>query len=182
MPNHLLTVGLCARDFDALNKANKDYDEINLKELDGKDLCDLVLKIPEELVGIISSSPPCRSRNKITGEFSKNSNGKYGDEWERVPLTDEEITSLREKHGAVTWYEWNTINLGTKWGTYDTKVHFLGGDHSPVLIEFVTAWSPLNRDILEKIEKYLCETYYLKNVKWMYHDPYDCEIGELLTK
>ena len=31
MPNHLLTVGLCARDFDALNKANKDYDEIKVK-------------------------------------------------------------------------------------------------------------------------------------------------------
>lgn len=71
------------------------------------------------------------------------------------------------------WYDWAIDNWGTKWGTYDTRVHELGGDGSPVLIEFQSAWCPPNGETMRKITNYLRETYCLDNIKWIGHNPYD---------
>jgi len=71
------------------------------------------------------------------------------------------------------WYIWAIDNWGTKWGTYETRVHQLGGDGSPILIEFQSAWDPPNRETMRKITNYLRETYCLDNIKWIGHNPYD---------
>ena len=177
MPNHFLTVGLCGRDYNRLEAVGKeDYDEIDFEPLKGANLCELITKLPDELQGIVSSNPKCRYVHKATGEVSKDSNGPMGDDrdqWERVPLTDAEVAELVEKYGAADWYDWQGKNWGTKWGTYSLKVHELGGDGSPILIEFQTAWGPPTAEVMRGIDGYLCETYFLKNIKWFGHDPYD---------
>ncbi len=178
MPNHFLVIGLCGRDYARLEAIGKDdIDEIDLKPLDGANLCEISDKLPEELEGIVSMNPLCRYRHKQTGEYLKDCNGpamrEDRDQWERVDLTAMEINHLRAKYGAASWYEWQTNNWGTKWGTYRTKVSVLGGDGSPVLIEFQSAWGPPKPAMMRKIEKYLCETYCLKNIRWIGHDPYD---------
>lgn len=71
------------------------------------------------------------------------------------------------------WYIWAIDNWGTKWGTYETRVHQLGGDGSPILIEFQSAWDPPNRETMRKITNYLRETYCFDNIKWIGHNPYD---------
>lgn len=177
MPNHFLTVGLCGRDYARLEALGKeDYDEIDLQPLIGANLCELICKLPEELEGIVASNPKCRYRHKQTGEWSKDCNGPMGDDreqWERVELSNDQVAALEAKYGAADWYDWQSKEWGTKWGTYQLKVHEMGGDGSPLLIEFQTAWGPPTPEMMRKIDTYLCETYCLKNIKWIGHDPYD---------
>lgn len=77
------------------------------------------------------------------------------------------------------WYHWSIENWGTKWGTYDTKVHELGGDGSPILIEFQSAWGPPSPSTMRKITDYLRKTYRLKQIDWSGHDPSCDEIVEI---
>lgn len=96
-------------------------------------------------------------------------------------LTDKNLCEIvtSKPNYCDLWYEWSIDNWGTKWGTYNTKVHELGGDGSPILIEFHSAWGPPNPETMRKITEYLCETYCLKNIKWIGHDPYDGSIFDV---
>lgn len=154
----------------------EDYDEIDLSSIRDANFCELIAKLPVELEGIVASNPRCRYRNKETGEWSKDCNGPdFADRehWEEVNLTDAEVAELKAKYGAADWFDWQSNNWGTKWGTYNTTFHELGGDGSPVLIEFQTAWGPPTPEMMRKIDDHLCETYCLKNIRWIGHNPYD---------
>ena len=174
MPNHFLTVGLCARDYERLELSGKeDFDFSAINEMN---LCEQICRLPDELEYIVASNPRCRYQHKVSGEYLKDCNGPMGndrDQWDRVDIDKSEVESLIAKYGSADWYEWQTANWGTKWGTYKTKVHELGGDFSPVLIEFVTAWNPVSPEMMWKIDAFLCETFFLKNIKWIGHDPSD---------
>ncbi len=173
MPNHFLTVGLCARDYSRLRELGKeDLDEISLEPLVGANLCELINPLPSELDGIISPSNQ-RYVHKTTGEVCRDSSGPDIDPeaWGRVSLSHDELESLRAKYGATNWYDWQRENWGTKWGTYDLKVHEMGGDGSPILIEFQTAWGPPSPEMMCRINDYLRETYCLTNILWIGHDP-----------
>lgn len=160
MPNHFLVVGLCSRgDCDDFSK---------LKDLN---LCEEVMPMPSDLKGIVASNPMVRFRNRNTLEFSPNCNGESGDEWERIVVSSEEVQSLIDKHGAANWYDWCPKYWGTKWGTYRTKVHEMGGDGSPVLIEFQCAWSPPNTTVMRLITEYLKQQFGFKSIRWMGHNP-----------
>lgn len=178
MPNHFTVVALCGRDWSRMEELGiEDYKPVELAE--NINLCALAMPLPEELNGIVACDPPCRYRNKTTGKFSESCNGEHGTDWERVDLSREERKSLCEKYGYDNWFDWQANNWGTKWGTYEHKVHELGGDCSPILIEFQCAWGPPTPQMMRAIDSYLCQTYCLKNIKWMGHDPYDnntCEI------
>lgn len=180
MPNHFTVVAICGRDWKRLEEAGKE--DFDLEPLNGANLCEIIAPLPEDLVGIVSTTPLCKWRHKTTGEWCRDSDGPHWQsiaEWECVNLTDEQVAELREKHNATNWYEWQPENWGTKWGIYSLEVHELGGDGSPVLIEFQCAWGPPNAVMMRKIDDYLCETYFLKGLRWMGHDPYDgqtCEI------
>ena len=167
MPNNFLVVGLCARDW-------SEDDEQSFKPLVGANLCELSAPLPDELRGITSPNHE-RFVNKVTGEVCKHDDHLNLDrkEWARVALSRDEVSALRSKYGAANWYDWQNENWGTKWGTYDTKVYELGGDGSPVLIEFQTAWGPPSPEMMGRINAYLRETYRLKNIRWIGHDPFD---------
>jgi hypothetical protein len=92
-------------------------------------------------------------------------------EWIRTPLTSEQAAELRAKYGATNWYDWQLENWGTKWGTYQLRVHEMGGDGSPILIEFQTAWGPPSPEMMGRINHYLQENYCLKSITWIGHDP-----------
>jgi len=175
MPNHFVTIGLCGRDWD------KSGEPVDLSEINGTNLCAILSPLPEVMINIVSTHPPCRYIHKTTGEVHQSCNGPMEDrnQWQQVPLTDKEVAELKEKYDAVTWYDWQIQEWGTKWGTYDTKVTEISGDGAPVLIEFQSAWGPPHPEMMRKIDTYLCDKYALKNIKWIGHDPYDgstCEI------
>ena len=181
VPNHFTTIGLCGRDYRSMEEMGiEEYDQIDLGPLEGANLCALVDPRPEELNGIISGLHPMRCRNKLTGEFwTKDSPSPRSPDWELVNLTGDEIAELTIKHGAACWYDWQCDRWGTKWGTYQTHVRQLEGDGSPVLIEFQSAWCPPNAATMLKIDQYLCTRYFLKDIKWIGHNPYDnstCDI------
>lgn len=172
MPNHYQTVALCARDWNALEA--KGLEDFDLSPLNGADLCEIVRPLPDDLKNIVSTNQPSRYRHKMTGEYHHGVNGPGPAsqlEWERVPVPEDELAALRARHGAATWYEWCPKNWGTKWGTYDLTVRELGGDGAPVLIEFLTAWGPPNDEMMRLIDQYLCETYCLRSITWVGHDP-----------
>lgn len=175
MPNHFTTICLCGQNYSRLEEVGKD--EVDLSGLEGSDLCSIVSPMPEELEGIVAMSTPCRYRHKKTGEFCKDCNGPPWDEreehWEQVNLSEAELYALISKYGATDWYVWKIQNHGTKWGTYSLKTYVLGGDGSPILIEFQSAWRPPNPQTMRKIEDYLAEKYLLKNFRWLGHNPYD---------
>lgn len=177
MPNHFLAIGLCAWDWKRLEELGKgDPSEVDLGTLKDANLCAVADPLPAELESIVASQPRCRYVHKETGEVNQSCNGPpFGerDKWNMVPLTDDESAALVAKYGAADWYGWQRNNWGTKWGTYDTKTHQLGGDGSPILIEFESAWGPPCPQMMRKINEYLRLTYCLTNIKWIGHDPYD---------
>lgn len=178
MPNHFLTVGLCSFDF-----SRRERGEVDFSTLANANLCELAgPALPDELANIVSSRPPARYVHKKTGETFKGVNGpmENREQYNRVDLKEDEIATLKAKHGAADWFDWQTDNWGTKWGTYDTKVHEMGGDGSPILIEFQSAWGPPNPNMMRRISKYLCDNYCLSEIKWIGHDPSNsslCDIG-----
>lgn len=172
MPNHYTTVGICARDWERIEHKGIEDEEIDYSPLEGANLCSLLHPMPSALEGIQSASPDrYRLVHRDTKEIHKGDALGLGDDWERIVLLDEEVASLREKYGAADWYEWCPKNWGTKWGTYDTKAIELVGDGSPAMIEFASAWSPPNSAMMQRIDNYLCETYCLKNIEWVGHNP-----------
>lgn len=175
MPNHFTTVGLCGRDWNRLEALGKeDIDEIDLHSLNGKNLCEILNPRPQVFDFIVDSNTPRRYRHKVTGEFLKDVDGPMGKDrgaWEMIELTAKEQHDLKGLFGAVTWHGWQCLNWGTKWGIYDLKTHELGGDGSPVLVEFQSAWGPPNADMMRRIDNHLCETFCLENIKWFGHDP-----------
>jgi len=180
MPNHYTVAGLCTRDWEGLERDGRD--DIDFTGLTDMNLCQKVSPIPEELVGIVAASPLYRYVHKETGQvhkgddFFRNENRDY---YERVHLEPKEIAELKNKYGSACWYEWQSANWGTKWGTYDLSYHELGGDGSPLLIEFVSAWAPPNEETMRKINEYLRKTYYLIDIHWVGHDPYDNSNGPI---
>lgn len=172
MPNHFLVIGLCARDYEALER--RGMEGFDFSSLENQNLCEIVCPMPADLESIVAQNQPCRYRHVVTKEFLIDVNGPPASEanqFEKVLLTESEICELREKHGAADWYEWAVENWGTKWGAYGLKVSKLGGDLSPVLIEFQAAWCPPSPRVMRAIDDYLCVTYCLKNIKWIGHDP-----------
>lgn len=178
MPNNVTLIGLFLRDY-----GDDDESELpDLSPLVDANLCNIVSPLPSELEGIVASSPRYRMRHKVTGEFSRDCNGESGanrDSYEKVLLTGDEAVSLHRRFRACDWYEWQCDSWGTKWGTYHTKVHQLGGDCSPIMIECETAWSAPNETTIAKINDYLLATYRLKNLRWITIDPYDKSINDV---
>src|SRR5688572_16460686 len=119
MPNHFLTVGLCARDWSRLEEMGKeDFSDVSFEPLDDANLCELIAPMPSELDGITSPSNE-RYVSKATGEVCKNPTGPFPDpkEWDRVAVSSDELAELQQKYGATNWFDWQRANWGTKWGT-----------------------------------------------------------------
>lgn len=184
MPNHFLTVGLASTDYARMPEDNDDQEERAKALMSKANLCAIIDPLPEELKHIISSLQPCRYVNKKTGRlWEENGDGPLpglpGQEWELKPLSDEEILALTQKHGAAEWHGWQVQRWGTKWGTYNLKIHKMGGDGRPILVEFQSAWGPPNPAMMRKITDYLEEHLYLKSFKWIGHNPYDDSTSDI---
>jgi hypothetical protein len=103
-----------------------------------------------------------------------------------IPESVEQVRSVHYPDGTTEkerlgvdqdWYDWAKENWGTKWGTYDAKAFELGGDGSPVLIKFQSAWGPPK--VLDKIADWLKSTYAFEKVVFVGFDPYDDSVSML---
>lgn len=177
MPNHFLTVGLAATDWKRFPKDNDDRKE-RADALLGANLCQIVDPCPDALKSIVKSNVPSRWVNVETGEHYTGDEQFPGEGWKLQALSNEEIDDLVATHGAFDWYQWSK-RWGTKWGTYDTKVHEMSGDGSPVMVEFQSAWGPPNAETMRKITDYLEERLYLRHFRWIGHDPGDGTTGDI---
>jgi hypothetical protein len=88
-------------------------------------------------------------------------------------------TTEKQRQGVdQNWYDWANENWGTKWGTYDVEAVALGGDSSPVLIKFQSAWCAPT--ILDLIAEWLKRTFKFEQVSFIGFDPYDDSLSVLL--
>jgi hypothetical protein len=76
-------------------------------------------------------------------------------------------------------YAWRVKNWRTKWDTYEHKVIPLGGDGSPMLVTFQTAWSPpapeIRAEMIEELRKLA------RSAVWIGMEPYDNTCHVLAT-
>jgi hypothetical protein len=87
-------------------------------------------------------------------------------------------TTEKERLGVdQDWHDWAQANWGTKWGTYDVEAFDLGGDGSPVLIKFQTAWRAPK--VLDKIADWLKRTYAFEKVAFVGFNPSDDSVSML---
>lgn len=103
---------------------------------------------------------------------------------DRSPLNKANLCDLvdpmpAECKGDAAYLDFAREHWGTQGGTYDTKVHELSGDGSPILIEFQCAWGPPNAETMRKIDDYLCREYHMKSITWTGHNPYDNSTGPI---
>ena len=92
---------------------------------------------------------------------------------EQVPSTlYPDGTKEKDRLGvSQDWCDWARDNWGTKWGTYDAEAFELGGDGSPILIKFQSAWCAPK--ILSRIAEWLKRTFAFEQVSFVGFNPYD---------
>ncbi len=56
-------------------------------------------------------------------------------------LAGEKSAQAYDATGFTDWYEWNKAHWGTKWSSYEVKVHLHDVPGGQFLFEFQTAWS-----------------------------------------
>ena len=79
---------------------------------------------------------------------------------------------LIEKFGYDNWYDWRTVNWGTKWNASEVDMIFDEADM--VRFEFATAWGPPIGVYLEIVNRFPN-----LDVEWFYHEP-SCRIAGYL--
>jgi len=122
-----------------------------------------LLPMPEELEGI--------------SQYTEN--GKECYRRKETLLDESEVALLRDKYGAVYWYDWNIQNWGTKWdigsndANWDCDSDYFSSSHSnisddeyaDIAVHFDTAWGPP-----EELYRYLISKYAL-DFDWFYKEP-----------
>jgi hypothetical protein len=155
MPNHYTTMLICSpgHDFD-VGEFNAKHEKTNL--------CAVVKPMPESVEDIHSGAYRDEFGNTVTA-------------WRESEAADG--TKVRTPVAEQSWYDWAAEHWGTKWGTYDVQAFDLGGDSSPVLIKFQSAWcAPKCR---EEIAEWLKRTYGFERIVFIGFDPYNDSVKML---
>lgn len=87
-----------------------------------------------------------------------------------------------EEDPGDNWYNANVNQWGTKWDFYEPEIHRINGDGSPIVFTFCTAWSKPNHYTMQLIQKFILDTYPIKDITWQYHEPYDNTIHPFKVK
>ena len=127
-----------------INDALTDKQKQILEQIKQKGLCEHYLPMPTTL-------------NITSGSAVDNARKILGDEFGTIPkdkgnLTDKDFEEAKQSfineklYGSKDWYDWKNKYYGTKWGDYDLQIN----DH---YITFITAWSPLSDNIINKFAK-----------------------------
>ena len=130
MPNHCYT-----RIF--ISDPTKKQKEILKKIEKAGGLCRHYKPFPKELDGISNGN------TTINGKKVRNWREVDG---KSVAVSEKELKELKEKYGATNWYDWCNYNWGTKWGCYELRM-----DHD--VIEFTSAWCPIDENIIRMFAK-----------------------------
>jgi hypothetical protein len=120
------------------------FEDVNRR---GTGLCNHLLPLPEELVGIHSGTWTIGgvSHDRWRDGFDPKTGEKIF-----IPVGPRERRRLQKKYGADNWYDWQIKNWGIKWDVYDVKLAFhvfcsnVKGyvRHAPLRLWFQTAWCP----------------------------------------
>lgn len=123
--------------------------------LRGTDFCRLLKPIPEELKYVEVSLEE--------GEWRR----YFSKDGIREQLSPERERELISNYGAADWLDWTADNWGTKSGIRELDVIQHPGEGHFVMIVWETAWGYVNEDMMNRIEKYLQETFRLTGFRWI---------------
>jgi len=95
--------------------------------------------MPKELSGTAS---PTRIVSQV--EYENQTDDMFG-----KGITQSMHDEYVEKFNYANWYEWCNANWNTKWGDYEIEINdWLDDESDIVAVNFVTAWSPLDTEII----------------------------------
>ena len=120
-----------------------------------------ILPLPSELQGIGSPTQICTPDEYH--EWIKEHQPTY--ENGGRPITKVMSERFKKQYGVDNWYDWQTINWGTKWDITDENI-FTEIDGTTAEYRFDTAWGPP-----EGIYEHLVETFPDHEINWYYHEP-----------
>lgn len=138
----------CENDVTIYGK-KEDLDAIQtlLKSDDSEFDFDRLIPVPEEFKGVTTGfctidGKEVRCWRVIDGQS--------------VPVSGEELASLRQKYGFDNWYDWSCANWDTKWNTSDVSVERTNGygDNDKLFYSLNTAWSPPESVFRELIRRF----------------------------
>jgi len=112
-----------------------------------------VIPMPEELASIVTGSHTIDSVKVNHWRWAAGSSVDVLQSLnsEAIPIPPEEIEALREKYGAVDWYDWCISRWGTKWDVEPVEWYHIGAGYETV---FDTAWAPPRGVIVALSERY----------------------------
>ena len=155
MPNHVYTrISI----FDPSKKQKKILDKI--EKAGG--LCRYYKPFPKQFDDIKNG---CTT---IDGKSVKNWRTINGKD---VPVSEQELKELKEKYGAINWYDWCCDNWGTKWGCYEFGI-------DDEVIAFTSAWSPIGDNIIRMFAKDFPSFIYSWEEEQGYGSEMEFECGE----
>ena len=105
-----------------------------------------VKPIPEDFAGVHSGYTTI---DGVPFSFWREIVNEAG-ERKSVGVSEEEVASWKERHGAAGWYDWCNANWGTKWDIEASDFEEVSkGDYQ---ISFDTAWAP-PEGVIETLSK-----------------------------
>lgn len=171
MPNHITTQVEITGTKEQIAKLIKDTKIVLDGDID-KNQFDFngIVKMPKELLkttsptDVVPTEEEAKALNAEAKALSvKNNWGGYTDR----TLSQAEADRRTKEYGALNWYDWSTVNWGTKWNAYDVK--YLDHDDTKLVVQMDTAWGTPEKiwDILEQ------RGYTVKGVYYGEMDGYD---------
>ena len=120
-----------------------------------------ILPLPSELQGIRSPTQICTPDEYH--EWIKEHQPTY--ENGGRPITKVMSERFKKQYGVDNWYDWQTINWGTKWDITDENI-FTEIDGTTAEYRFDTAWGPP-----EGVYNHLVDAFPDHEINWYYHEP-----------
>lgn len=95
--------------------------------------------------------------------------------------TQAQVNDFIKRYRAADWYEWATLNWGTKWGDCE---HEIVHDKGKVLLRFESAWSPLSDDVLDAFFAEVKDANYIWEEEQGFGEEYSVvdSVGTLIRK
>ncbi|MDR1018958.1 MAG: hypothetical protein LBM02_09690 [Lachnospiraceae bacterium] len=143
-----------------------------LKHIEEVGICEHYLPMPSTLNITEGSSI------QIARKILKDESGEVPEEY-NGDLTETDFKEARQSfinersYGFRSWYDWKNHNYGTKWGDVDCEVY------DDNFIQFKSAWSPLNLEIIEKLSEDFPNFNYEWEEETGFGEEYESIDGEL---
>ena len=143
MPNWCSNSLRVSGDEDAIKKLLEEIPQFSLGA---------VIPLPQELATIVTGSHIIDGVKVNHWRWAEGSDiDNITTNGQAIAISPEELQALREKHGAVDWYDWSIGHWGTKWDVEPVEWYHTDAGYE---VTFDTAWAPPKAVVYALSERY----------------------------